>query len=714
MRPGAALWISVFAIRKMLPMIVYGSAIFLSAFLLFLVQPLLGKYILPWFGGSPSVWTTCMLFFQVVLLGGYSYAHLIASRLSLHKQVLVHVYMLAATLFLLPIIPAEIWKPAGNSPPTLQILGLLTATIGGSYFMLSSTGPLLQFWFGRTQAGQSPYRLYSLSNLGSLLAIGVYPLLIEPRLGLGLQARSWSWGYGGFVLLCSACALRAFSSRGGPSSPTADAGAPVINVLPPSRADRVLWLSLAAVASTMLLATTNQMCQDVAVIPLLWLVPLGLYLLSFILCFHSDKAYSRLWFGIALAAILVQACGVLSRGIQVGLHWQIASYSATLFVCCMVCHGELARLKPHALHLTTFYLMVAGGGALGGAFVTLVAPRVFKGFWEFHLGLSASALLFLILLFRDPSSRLHQGRPFWAWSVLYIGFVALVSALGFQVRETTQDNIEMRRNFFGVLRVLRSDRDDPQEDRLVLMHGRIEHGYQFTAEDRHFWPTSYFGPNSGVGIAIQFHPARGARKGIRLGVIGLGTGTLASYGEQNDYIRFYEINPDVVKLSDKYFSYRRDSPASIDVVLGDARVSMEREKARHESQQFDILAVDAFSSDAIPVHLLTRECYELYWYHLKRDGILAMHISSRYLNLGPVIRGLAELDPERRMETLLIADDGNETQGTDATRWVLVTNSRRFLQTAQVQHAASPWPDDSPAPVLFTDDYSNLLRLLKK
>ncbi len=700
-------------------MILYGAGVFLSAFLLFLVQPMMGKYILPWFGGSPSVWTTCMLFFQVLLLGGYSYAHLLASRLSARKQALLHVYMLVATLFLLPVAPSALWKPAGDSLPTMSILGLLTASVGGCYLMLSSTGPLLQSWFGRALPTRSPYRLYSLSNLGSLLAIGCYPLIIEPRLGLSVETHLWSWGYGAFVILSGACALPVFRLRNSQPGQLLEVQArqKVAEAPPPSSAERVTWMSLAAMASVMLLASTNQMCQDVAVIPLLWLVPLGLYLLSFILCFHSEKTYSRPLFGLALAAVLVQAGIVLFQGVQVGVYWQIASYCATLFVCCMICHGELARLKPSTDHLTSFYLMVAGGGALGGVFVTLVAPRIFRGFWEFQLGLIGTSLLFLVLLFRDRSCRLYEGRPFWAWTFLYAAFIVLVVALGIQIRETLQDNVEMCRNFFGVLRVLNSDADNPEKHRLILMHGRIEHGYQFTAVDKRYWPTSYFGPNSGVGIAIRFHPSRRPQQGprdFRIGVVGLGTGTLASYGEEGDYLRFYEINPEVVRLSDKYFTYRNDSPSKIDVVLGDARISMEKERSRSEPQRFDVLAIDAFSSDAIPVHLLTRECYATYWYHLKKDGILAVHVSSRYFNLGPVVRALADLDQEQGMQALLVADDGSESQETDATRWILVTANKQFLATREVRESVTPWREDDPAPLLFTDDYSNLLRLLRR
>jgi hypothetical protein len=477
-----------------------------------------------------------------------------------------------------------------------------------------------------------------------------------------------------------------------------------------------MWLSLAALSSTMLMATTNQMCLDVAVIPLLWLLPMGLYLVSFILCFHGGRWYWRPGFGIALAAALAQSCMVLNRGIYIGLTIQIASYCFTLFVCCMVCHGELVRLKPRPGHLTSFYLAISAGGALGGVFVTLIAPHVFQGYWEFHLGLIGTALIFLTVLFRDPNGRLHAGRPYWAWAILYLSFLALILSLGSQIRGTLKDTVAMKRNFFGVLKVLEDHKKDPYEHRLVLMHGRIEHGYQFTAEDKRYWPTSYFGPNSGVGIAIRLHPRRldPRQRHLRIGVVGLGTATLATYGEAGDYLRFYEINPDVLELSDRYFSYRKDSAAQVDILLGDARISMEREKSRGQPGRFDVLAVDAFSSDAIPVHLLTRECYRDYLYHLKEDGILAMHISSRYFNLGPVIRSLAQQDSERRVQAVLVQDEGSKMQETDATRWILLTSNKEFLGEKQVQAAISPWTEEDAPPLLFTDDYSNLFRLLRK
>jgi hypothetical protein len=480
----------------------------------------------------------------------------------------------------------------------------------------------------------------------------------------------------------------------------------------------MLWLSLAAAGSIMLLATTNQLCQDVAVVPLLWILPLALYLLSFMVCFQYPKLYWRPLFIGALAAAMVWTCFVLFGGVYVALRAQIVSYCLTLFACCMVCHGELVRLRPESRHLTWFYLMVAGGGALGGVFVTLVAPRLFRNFWEYHLGLLVTALLTLIVLYRDGKSPMYRGRPIEAWAALYIAAAALAVALAFHMRESLKDSREMTRNFFGVLRVLDLRQESPEEHRLVLMHGRIEHGFQYLDQNKRRRPTSYYGPDSGVGLALRFHPRRLAaslpQHNLRIGVIGLGAGTLASYGIEGDYIRFYEINPEVVRLADEYFSYRRDSPARIDVALGDARVSMETERQRQEAQRFDLLAVDAFNSDAVPVHLLTRECFQAYRYHLNDDGILAVHISNRYFDLSPVVRGLALLDPKNDMRALLFKAPGDEDRGIAATTWILLTANRLFLENPEIRQRATPWDDPAPSPLPWTDDYSNLFSLLRR
>lgn len=691
-------------------MAIYAVTVFLSAFLLFLVQPLLARYILPWFGGSPGVWNTCLLFFQVILTAGYGSAHFLAGRFAPRTQAILALLFLGLTLATLPVTPSRTWIPENLSTPATSILLLLLASVGACYFLLSSTGPLLQSWFSRIWPDTSPYRLYTLSNLGSLLAILGYPFILEPNLPLGLQTRLWSAFYALFALCGCLCVRKLWNLHPAlHARPAASAG-------PVKPSDRWLWLLLPALGSTLLLATTNQLCLDVAAVPLLWLLPMGLYLLSFILCFHSERWYSRSGYGIALGIALVQTCVVMHHGVFLALPVQIASYSLTLFVCCMVCHGELVRRKPDPGHLTSFYLMISAGGALGGIAVNIIAPHLFKGYWEYALALAGTGLLFLVILFRDPQSRLQGGRPSWAWTLLHLAFVALIIAFVVQIRAEMQNTLVTTRNFFGVLKVLDEDKARPQEHRRVLMHGRIEHGYQYLDADKRYWPTSYFGPHSGAGIAIRLHPKRldPRQRHLRVGVVGLGAATLAAYGEAGDYFRFYEINPDVVRLSQDYFTYRRDCPAKVDVVLGDARISMEREKMRQQSGQFDVLIVDAFSSDAIPVHLLTRECYRIYQYHLSSSGILAIHISSRFFDLSPVIRSLAGLDSRHQVRPIRIEDDGSHMQGTDPTSWVLLTSNRAFLHTPEVQAARTPWKAEDTAPFLFTDDYSNLFQLLKK
>jgi hypothetical protein len=700
-------------------MLLYGAIMFLSAFLLFLIQPLIGKYILPWFGGTPSVWTTCMLFFQALLLGGYGYAHALAGRWPPRRQALFHISLLSASILVvlwLSILPSQAWKPVGGQFPVLRILGLLSASIGAPYLLLASTSPLLQSWFSRARPGSSPYRLYALSNLGSLLAILGYPFLIEPALSLSRQAAIWTWTYIAFAVVCVLLSLKMMKA-GMPTAAADNAAGPEVapGAERPGPGRHILWLSLTACSSVMLLATTSTMCQDLAVVPLLWILPLALYLLSFILCFQHERLYRRPLFLGGLAASIVWTCFVLFGGVPVALRWQILSYSLTLFMCCMVCHGELVRLKPGTSYLTSFYLMIAAGGSLGGLLVTVAAPYLLKGFWEYHLGLLATVLLTLIVLYRD---RMGPGFPrhwlvVWAtWGVLCIAWAGLAYVLVTHIRQSLDNSIETSRNFFGVLRVLDLNRDDPEEHSLSLMHGRIEHGFQFQDTNKRYWPVSYYGPDSGIGLAMYYHPRRLEQQPMRIGVIGLGTGTMAVYGRQGDYIRFYEINPGVLQLSDKYFTYRKDSPAKIEVALGDARVLMEIERQRGESQQFDVLVVDAFSSDAIPVHLLTRECFQTYRYHLKEDGILAVHITNRYFDLSPIVRNLIVPDPKQEMQALWFHDLGNGSLRTDRTDWVLLTANQQFLANPGVERHVTPWNDPVPPPKFWTDDYSNLFSLL--
>jgi hypothetical protein len=688
-------------------MVHYGLTIFLSAFLLFQIQPMIGKYLLPRFGGSPAVWTTCLLFFQVLLLAGYSYAYWLTSRLRPRAQAALHSLLLAGSLLLLPINPSAAWKTIGDQSPTWSILALLSWSAGIPCFLLSSTGPLLQDWFSRSAPSASPYPLYALSNLGSLLALATYPFLIEPMLPLGFQMRFWSWTWTIFAISCAFCCVELFRSRGPGRAELVSVG------VPPRFSERALWFGLAACGVLILMATNNQMCQDVAVVPFLWMLPLGLYLLSLIILFHKPAWYFRRSLAVAFIPAMVQVCYVLYRGVFISISWQIVSYSVALFVCCMICHGELVRLKPEPRFLTDFYLTVAAGGAVAGIFVAVAAPFLFKGYWEFHCGLAATSLLILITRLRDG---FHDGRRWLLPGFWLVSFCALGATLAIHVLQSREDEIKSSRNFHGILRILDEDRSDRRQHRYTLKNGRIEHGFQFQEEDKRHWPTSYYGADSGLGMAITFHPRRLEKRqdsrNLRIGVVGLGTGTIAAYGEAEDYFRFYEINPDVVHLAAGYFTYLKDSPARIEIIKGDARLSMERELASGQAQQFDVLAIDAFSSDAIPVHLLTSECFGIYWYHLKPDGILAVHVSSRYFELTPVVRASALLTGGPGAKVLRILAENNDIQGTDASEWLLVSKNDQFLNSGPVQLAVKPWPENAPPFLHWTDDYSNLFRAL--
>ena len=891
----------------------YAVTIFVSAFLLFQVQPLIGRFILPWFGGGPSIWTSCMLFFQILLLGGYLYAHLISVKLKPRTQVMTHLSLLAVSLVFLPIAPSDSWKPVADQSPLLQILLLLLATVGGPYFMLSSTGPLMQKWFSQSSPGQSPWRLYALSNIGSLLALLSYPFVFEPWLALRQQVWSWSVVYGAYVVLATWCGIRYLQhqrmaattslSTAENIDSTAASSAEDARTKRPGMGTMLLWLGLAACSSAMLLATTNQLCIDVATVPFLWVLPLSLYLISFIICFDSPQWYDRRAFGLLLLACSPVACWVIDEGADVNISKQVAIYATILFACCMTCHGELVSCKPHARYLTLFYVLISAGGALGGVFVAIVAPYTFHGYWEYHIGLVACCVVTLIAW---CAKRIWLGTPsaaFWIWALITAGNVALVayyvyapledvidatdetivfgvyglmqfvglimtgalerrwkglialwsvlsavlcawfvgygtwqfagamstirtviigsaivspiaataflwfshwidqrwehtafsrfylpgilyplvagvcagllyfdkikdwqavsfatttgaallmewSARGFRGKDRAslgfwfwvpaitlilflsnrlavivesenvvnqnKQTVYTSRNFYGVLRVQKESSEEDEDfiaPKYSLTHGQIKHGFQFIDEYWKTQPTTYYGRESGVGIAIQMSRDRqdeSDKRPLRVGVVGLGTGTIAAYGEKGDTFRFYDINPDVAALSDKFFTYLHDSPARTEIIIGDARIMMEREIAAGQSQQFDILAIDAFSSDAIPVHLLTSECGDIYRQQLRPGGILAVHISNRFLDLNPVSRGLAE---HLGWSAYQIENSEDDLAGVFSSTWILLTSDAELGSDPAFLKSVTPWKDDEKI-LHWTDDYSGLWQVL--
>jgi len=699
----------------------YAVPVFLGAFLLFQVQPLIARYVLPWFGGTPSVWTTCMLFFQVLLLLGYAYAHLVVKRLGAGGQALAHIGLLvgsAGVLALLarswgvPIIPGAQWRPTGSEMPVLRILLVLSVSVGLPYFVLATTSPLLQSWFARTHPGRLPYRLYALSNIGSLLALLSYPFVFEPALSLHAQAWGWSWAY---VLFCLVCAWVAARTWNVPAlADDGAAGEHEDGTAPTARA-WAQWVALPALASVMLLAVTNQVCQEVAVVPFLWVLPLSLYLLSFIICFDNERWYWRDWYVPGLVLAVPAAVLLKANEQDVDVIWQVPAYCVVLFVCCMVCHGELVALKPRPRHLTAFYLAVSAGGALGGVLVGLVAPLVFNGYHELLIGLGLCWVMATAVMWRRDD--------LWSRPVCILGMgpmvIAVFAAVMVWRAESTSGGIVRRtvsqsRSFYGVLRVTETVTDDRLERRFTLVHGRTIHGYQYLAPERRFRPTSYYPYDGGVGLALTHHPRRlrgvGDDAALRIAVVGLGTGTVASYGQRGDLVRFYEINPAVLELSgeDGYFTYLTDCPAQVQVALGDARVSLERE-LRQGSQRFDVIVLDAFSSDAIPAHLLTKEAVQLYVAHLRNDeGIIAVHISNKVLDLAPVVQGLVE---ELHLSAARIEVDSRD-DGTLASDWVLLSPSETALASTSIDDASSELASDRHVR-LWTDDYHSLFAILR-
>ena len=667
----------------------YAITIFLSSFLLFLVQPLIARLILPWFGGTAAVWTTCMLFFQCILLAGYAYAHATSAKLGPRGQAILHTILLAAAAATLPILPDPSWKPEGGGEPISRILLLLTATVGLPYLLISSTSPLVQAWFSRARPGANPYRLFAVSNFASLLALVGYPLFVEPNLTNGQQVYGWSWMFAGFAVLCSALAWTAAKAQPGA---LANASAVVADAPALRGREIALWLALSATGSVILLAVTNHITQNIAAIPLLWLAPLTLYLLTFILCFEGQGLYRQAWWWpVVLAAVGAMAWLLVEPDHQFDLYVQLGVFLSGLFIACMFCHGELYRLRPANRHLTAFYLWVSVGGALGGLFVAVVAPLAFKAYYELGIGLAACALLAAIVY--RSLNRIALGASL----VLLLGTTGAVTYDAIKFQDYARLTV---RNFYGVLRVKEYGTEGEEDHLRRLLHGTIMHGEQYMNGPKRQELTSYYQVTSGIGKAIASKQAGGP---IRVGVVGLGTGTLAGYGRKGDFYKFYDINPAVVTIARSDFKYLGDSEAKIEVALGDARLTLERDAP----EKFDVLAVDAFSSDSIPVHLITREALAVYLRHMKPGGIIAFHVSNRFLNLGPVVGQLARISGAHAVS---VYEKGEEDR--TQSDWVLVSLDRKALEDKVIKDVSEP-VEERPLWRLWTDDYNNLVQILK-
>jgi spermidine synthase len=669
----------------------YAATLFLSSFLLFLVQPLVARLILPWFGGTAAVWTTCMLFFQMLLLAGYAYAHASSAKLSPRAQALLHSVLLAAAVATLPIAPGEGWKPSGAEEPISYILLLLLVAVGLPYFLLAATSPLLQAWFARARPGDNPYRLFAVSNLASLLALIAYPFLVEPYLSNGVQAAGWSWLFATFAPLCAALAwssVKAIPSVALPLMGEGQGGGT------PRRTDYALWLAFSATGSVLLLAVTNHITQNIASIPLLWLAPLTLYLLTFILAFEGRLYRFEVLWSVLLVWIVGMCWLIVDTDYQFDLVLQLGMYLSGLFVACMFCHGELYRSRPAARHLTAFYLTVSAGGALGGVLVAVVAPLAFDAYYELSLGLVALALL--------AALRCAPLHDFARWGSLLV-LMAAAGCAAYDGLRFQRDVRVSERNFYGVLRVKEYGTPGAEDHQRRLLHGVILHGEQYMHDSLRTMVTTYYQSGSGIAVAIASKHGLPAN---RVGVIGLGTGTLAAYGRSDDVYRFYEINPQVIAVAKADFTFLADSDARIEIALGDARLNLEREAP----QNFDVLAVDAFSSDSIPVHLITKEALGVYLRHVKPDGIVAFHVSNRFLRLAPVVARLAK---EHGAHTLAVYEWGGEEGNRTQSDWVLVSRDPQVLKATEIEEAKPEALEDDASLRTWTDDYSNLVQILK-
>lgn len=664
----------------------FAAAIVLGGFLLFLVQPLLARQVLPWFGGAAGVWTACLVFFQAGLLAGYAYAHWSVRRLGPRRAAALHLALLAASLLALPVTVGAAWKPAGDAAPLPALFALLCATVGLPYLALAANGPLMQAWFAARLPGRDPYRLFAASNAASLAGLLAYPFLVEPALTISIQAWLWSAGYVAYAATAAWIAWPALRAPGpdlSPAAARADRAAPA----PWSR--RIAWLALAAVPSALLGAVTNHLTMNVASVPLLWIAPLSVYLATFILCFSLRRLY-RGWAALPLALAGVAALVLWGihpeRAREFGL--QAAACLAFLGAACLLCHGELARRAPAADGLTGFYLAVASGGALGSLAVGVAAPLLLDRFLELEIALT----LFLALL----ALAVPAWRPLRI-AVALAGTAAGVFAAQQRLERAAWGEVFAGRNFYGALAV----KDYPHEQDGLglrrLVHGPILHGEQYLAPDRQDVPRLYYRAESGVGRTIV---AMGRDRPLRLGFVGLGAGTLAAYGRPGDTMRFYEINPLVVEIARRDFTYLARSGARIEIALGDARLEMEREAP----QGFDLVAIDAFSGDAIPVHLVTREALAVYRRHVRQGGAIAFHVTNAYIDLVPIV---ARLAADAGLVATLLPDHGADVRSD----WILLSDDASLFARPPIAALASPLPPPATSP--WTDDFHGIVRALR-
>jgi hypothetical protein len=687
----------------------YSTTIFLGAFLLFQIQPLVAKHLIPHFGGAPAVWTTCMLLFQTLLVGGYAYAHLL-TLLKRKGQVYLHLFLLAASLFFLPLSHLDDTPAVISNSPTAQVLYLLVTSIAMPYLFLSASAPLIQYWFICDNRGRSPWKFYALSNAGSLAGLLTYPFLVEPWFDIDRQGVLWGWGYGLFVGLYAFCAVlpilvRRFDLDAGMGSEEETGAVVPERVWRDRPGDVALWFGCSACGSATLLAITNQISQQVAAVPFIWVATLSIYIGTYIVCFAGKR-----WNSHGMNAIyLVIAALLIPLVLTVGNAWhlpeQTSIFLIALAACCMICHGQIASLQPKPSALTYYYLTIANGGAAGAVLISLLAPIVFTSYVELPILVVCVVAIFLLAIYRTRRSCLV---PQW---LVWLGGTILVMQIffaGLYIKTINTGVVTSSRNFYGTLKILM--KEDSLGHRLDLNHGITIHGSQYQEQNLRGYATTYYGPYTAAGLALRLHPRRLEsnvnQRTLRVGLVGLGVGTLASYGEPGDTFRFYEIDPDIIRLAEERFTFLKDSRARIEIVEGDGRVSLEKEAQNGNQGRFDLLIIDAFNNDAIPVHLATREAVGIYLRNLQPDGILLFHISNRLLDLMPVLHAHAKA---YGLSILSIHTPGEPDMGRLDTNWAILSHNQAFLNNEQVKTRASSF---SPVLINWTDRFASIWKVM--
>lgn len=734
------------ASRNRLVLVVYTAAIFVSALLLFSVQPLFTKMVLPRLGGSPAVWSVAMVFFQSLLLAGYAYAHYLMRFRNRMITVAVHLALLAIALATLPLSIAGGWGEPPTSGYALWLLGLFAVSIGLPFFALAANNPLLQAWFVRTghPNGPDPYFLYASSNIGSFLALLSYPVLLEPMFTLRTQNLIWTGGYGVLIVLIAACGVLLLRS---PMSAAVDTLAPDIDAPAPAWILRARWIFLAAVPSGLLIAVTAHISTDVAAAPLLWVLPLSLYLLTWVLVFQSRPLLPHKWMLMLQPVAIAGVIGLLAVGGEQNLLLTLGGHQLCFFVIAMACHGELARTRPAAKYLTGFYVALSFGGMVGGLFAGLVAPYAFSWVAEYPI------LVVLAVLCRPPGDERWPRWSRWYWLALaamaaglivpslgagkvfdwleeqrvyVVGAVAVVGmvlALGLKadrrklaalatlalvlmrVYPADDGRVETVRSFFGVHKIVVT----PHGQYHVLMHGTTIHGAEKFQNDDGTpvpgrpEPITYYHKDGGIGQAIT---AIRERKGapLRVAVIGLGAGTLTCASEPGETWKFFEIDQSMVDTArdPRYFTYIRNCEPDLKPVIGDARLTF----AREPDGIYDLIIVDAYSSDAIPIHLATKEAMKIYKDKLAPQGAVLMHVSNRHLELSSVVVGIAEANDLKSW--VYSEDSGRDSEYIFSTSVVVSAREEADIgKLASSDQWAETEADEKQR--VWTDDYSNVL-----